>query len=126
MKAFFLVPLLVLVGANDFQGTPPMGWSSWNTFFSQIDQEKVMGIADAIKRLKLDQLGYVYLTIDDFWNLPQRDPVTGQMLVRKCLRFISFCQVSVIGMLKSVVKRLLTPLIRLLEHEFIAGSSSEK
>ena len=86
MKAFFLVPLIVLVVANDFQATPPMGWSSWNTFFSQIDQEKVMGIADAIKRLKLDQLGYVYLTIDDFWNLPQRDPVTGQMLV--CVKFL--------------------------------------
>ena len=37
--------------------------------------------------------------------------------------YLSYCQVSVIGMLKSVVKRLLTPLIRLLEHEFIAGSS---
>ena len=84
MKAFFLVPLLfILVTANDFQATPPMGWSSWNTFFSQIDEEKVMGIADSLKRLKLDKLGYVYLTIDDFWNLPQRDSVTGQMLVRK-------------------------------------------
>ena len=83
MKAFFLVPLLfILVTANDFQATPPMGWSSWNTFFSQIDEEKVMGIADSLKRLKLDKLGYVYLTIDDFWNLPQRDN-KGQMLVRK-------------------------------------------
>ena len=118
MKAFFLVPLLfILVTANDFQATPPMGWSSWNTFFSQIDEEKVMGIADALKRLKLDKLGYVYLTIDDFWNLPQRDSVTGQMLVRKeNVTDLSFCQVSVIGMFKSVV----TPLIWLLEHEFIA------
>ena len=75
-----------------------------------------MGIADALKRLKLDKLGYVYLTIDDFWNLPQRDN-KGQMLVSKeNVTDLSFCQVSVIGMFKSVV----TPLIWLLEHEFIA------
>ena len=50
----------------------PMGWSSWNTFFGEINEDKVIGIADAIKRLKLDKFGYIYLTIDDFWNLPDR------------------------------------------------------
>ena len=48
------------------------GWSSWNTFFGEINEDKVIGIADAIKRLKLDKFGYIYVTIDDFWNLPDR------------------------------------------------------
>ena len=54
----------------------PMGWSSWNTFFGEINEDKVIGIADAIKRLKLDKFGYIYLTIDVFWNLPDRHPET--------------------------------------------------
>ena len=123
MKAFFCWLPLVLVFADDFHRTPPMGWSSWNTFFSEIDEEKVLGIADSIKRLKLDEFGYVYLTIDDFWNLPERDAVTGQMLVNKLENVIdlSLCYVqlsSVRHLLESVVKRLLTPLIRLLEHVY--------
>ena len=59
--------------------TPPMGWSSWNTFFETISEDKVKGIADSIKRLNLDKFGYVYLTVDDFWNLPDRDPQTKAM-----------------------------------------------
>ena len=30
-----------------------------------------------MKDLGLDELGYVYLTIDDRWSLPDRDNVTG-------------------------------------------------
>ncbi len=59
--------------------TPPMGWSSWNTFFGSNDETKMRGIADAIKRLNLDKFGYVYLTVDDYWNTPDRDPETNQM-----------------------------------------------
>ena len=66
----FLFPLLSF--GDDFHPTPPMGWSSWNTFFGEINEDKVIGIADAIKRLKLDKFGYIYVTIDDFWNLPDR------------------------------------------------------
>ena len=61
--------------------TPPMGWSSWNTFSDQINENKVVEIADAIKNLKLDQYGYIYLTVDDLWNLPDRDPETKNFLV---------------------------------------------
>ena len=32
---------------------------------------------DALKDLGLDKLGYVYLTIDDQWHLPNRDNETG-------------------------------------------------
>ena len=79
---FMLWSILLTVG-DDLHRTPPMGWSSWNTFFSEINESKVIGIADAIKRLKLDKFGYVYMTIDDFWNLPSRHPKTKQMLINE-------------------------------------------
>ena len=80
--------LLLLIIATIVHGilphkTPPMGWSSWNTFSDRITQDKVIGIADAIKSLKLDQFGYLYLTVDDLWNLPDRDQETHQMQVNQ-------------------------------------------
>ena len=61
-------------GINDgLHLTPMMGFSSWNTFFGENDEEKMLGIADAVKRLELDTFGYVYLTVDDFWMTPNRD-----------------------------------------------------
>merc|ERR1719369_539142 len=36
--------------------------------------------ADAMIELELDKLGYVFLTIDDGWHLPERDNVTGRMV----------------------------------------------
>ena len=80
IKVLFWFPILGIL-ANNWHPRPPMGWSSWNTFFSEIDEDKVLGIADSIKRLKLDTFGYVYVTIDDFWNLPDRHPQTNQMQV---------------------------------------------
>ena len=53
--------------------TPMMGFSSWNAFYEFNDETKMMGIADSIKRLGLDDYGYVYLTVDDYWNTPDRD-----------------------------------------------------
>ncbi len=57
--------LLFLSVANDIvralddglASTPPMGWSSWNTFFAENDEEKMHGIADAIVDLGLDEYG---------------------------------------------------------------------
>ena len=36
--------------------------------------------ADALKNLGLDELGYVFLTIDDNWSLPERHNVTGILI----------------------------------------------
>lgn len=81
MKLTLITSLLVLgTNGDNLHGTPPMGWSSWNTFFSEIDEANVLGNAEAIKRLGLDTLGYIYVTIDDFWNLPDRDAKTQRML----------------------------------------------
>jgi len=53
--------------------TPPMGWSSWNTFFSYNSEEKMIAQADALLSLGLADLGYTTLTIDDRWHLEERD-----------------------------------------------------
>ena len=60
--------------------TPPMGWTSWNTFFTHFNEEKMISQVDALKDLGLDELGYVYLTIDDQWHLPNRDDITGKFI----------------------------------------------
>ena len=48
--------------------TPPMGWSSWNKFNVDIDEEKIRGIADALVETGLRDCGYVYVNIDDAWH----------------------------------------------------------
>ena len=60
--------------------TPPMGWTSWNAFFTYFNEEKMIEQAIALQDLGLDELGYKFLTIDDQWHLPNRDAVTNRMI----------------------------------------------
>lgn len=53
--------------------TPPMGWSSWNTFKNRIDQELIYESAVALKEKGLLDAGYQYINIDDNWVSPLRD-----------------------------------------------------
>ena len=53
--------------------TPPMGWNSWNTFTWNINEELIMGAADALCESGLKDKGYEYIVIDDCWSLKQRD-----------------------------------------------------
>ncbi|MBP0989819.1 MAG: hypothetical protein J5874_01375 [Oscillospiraceae bacterium] len=55
------------------KNTPPMGWNSWNTFGSNINEKIVMETADAIVEKGLAKVGYEYVVIDDCWSLPERD-----------------------------------------------------
>ncbi|EGN56390.1 Alpha-galactosidase [Hallella multisaccharivorax DSM 17128] len=48
--------------------TPLMGWSSWNCFADKIDEEKIVGIIDAVVSSGLKDAGYVYVNIDDCWH----------------------------------------------------------
>ncbi|HHY07350.1 MAG TPA: glycoside hydrolase family 27 protein [Corynebacteriales bacterium] len=54
--------------------TPPMGWSSWNIFGCDIDQWKIMDIADAIVEGGLRDAGYIYVNVDDCWQAQERLP----------------------------------------------------
>lgn len=48
---------------------PTMGWSSWNTFALDINEEVICGQADQMVAKGLDKVGYRYINIDDgYWD----------------------------------------------------------
>lgn len=57
-----------LVIGDQLSLTPPMGWNSWNVFGDDIDQEKIMRMADAMVSSGLINYGYTYINIDDGWQ----------------------------------------------------------
>lgn len=60
---------------------PPMGWSSWNAFATDIDEDKIVGSAQALVDSGLARKGYRYVNIDDGWWL-QRRASDGQLIIR--------------------------------------------
>lgn len=46
---------------------PPMGWSSWNRYGGEVDQNLVKAIADAMASNGMKDAGYQYVNIDDGW-----------------------------------------------------------
>ncbi|SFU47378.1 alpha-galactosidase [Pustulibacterium marinum] len=65
------------LNAQKFEGlanTPPMGWNSWNTFATDINEDLVKGIADKFVELGLKDAGYEYIVLDDGWMTKERDP----------------------------------------------------
>lgn len=53
--------------------TPPMGWSSWNTFRQNISEELILSTAKAVKDSGLLDAGYQYINLDDCWQSSLRD-----------------------------------------------------
>ncbi|SEO06497.1 Alpha galactosidase A [Mucilaginibacter gossypiicola] len=53
---------------NQLALTPPMGWSSWNTFKKEPSENVIKEIADAMVAKGLKAAGYEYVNIDDFWS----------------------------------------------------------
>ncbi len=49
--------------------TPPMGWSSWDTFLYSVTETDVMQMADAMATNGMKAAGYQYINIDDGWPL---------------------------------------------------------
>ncbi|MCU4177250.1 glycoside hydrolase family 27 protein [Carboxylicivirga sp. N1Y90] len=80
MKKVLTIALMVLVcvwtsaqKADDLALTPPMGWNSWNTFGTNINEHLVKDIADAFVDLGLKDAGFEYLVLDDGWMAMERD-----------------------------------------------------
>ncbi|MBR5246842.1 MAG: alpha-galactosidase [Clostridia bacterium] len=53
--------------------TPPMGWSSWNIFRHNINENVILDIAKAVKESGLADAGYIYINLDDCWQSSMRD-----------------------------------------------------
>uniref|UniRef100_UPI003562F042 alpha-galactosidase n=1 Tax=Mariniphaga sediminis TaxID=1628158 RepID=UPI003562F042 len=60
--------------------TPPMGWNSWNCFREEVNEEKIMEVADAMVCSGMRDAGYEYIIIDDGWMTDQRDS-NGHIIV---------------------------------------------
>lgn len=74
----FRSKLTINVPENDYYDggdamTPPMGWSSWNTFRNNIDEKLIIETAEALKRTGLADCGYVHVNLDDCWHSSMRD-----------------------------------------------------
>lgn len=53
--------------------TAPMGWNSWNTFMSEINEKLILESADAMVEKGYRDAGYEYIVIDDCWSMKERD-----------------------------------------------------
>jgi alpha-galactosidase len=65
------LPLLPLhdVPDNGLARTPPMGWNSWNKFAGGINDADIRAVADAMVASGMRDAGYLYINIDDTWEL---------------------------------------------------------
>lgn len=70
----FLTSLNVF--AQKFEGlalTPQMGWNSWNKFGTDINEQMVKEMADALVSTGLRDAGYNHILLDDGWMEMERD-----------------------------------------------------
>lgn len=61
----------------------PMGWNSWNTFGSKINEQLIMEMTDQIVEGGYRDAGYEYVIIDDCWSLKER--VDGKLVADPAL-----------------------------------------
>lgn len=58
---------------NGAPKTPPMGWSTWNTFRNRIDENMILETARAMRDKGLIDAGYDRINLDDNWHSSMRD-----------------------------------------------------
>ncbi len=85
MKHFFFAAVLSIslkCYSQKFEGlalTPPMGWNTWNTFQTKINEELVKQTADYFVSSGMKSAGYTYIVLDDGWMMMERDSITGDL-----------------------------------------------
>lgn len=71
-----LLTLLLVLSAysldNGLGLTPQMGWNSWNHFGCKINETLIKKTADLLVSTGLAAKGYVYLNLDDCWQVSLR------------------------------------------------------
>lgn len=60
--------LLLDIAPDNISRTPLMGWTSWNVYRDEVSQEKIYGIAKALRESGLSEFGYQYVNIDSGWQ----------------------------------------------------------
>lgn len=69
MRKLLVISFLVIAYTAVAQRTPTMGWSSWNTFALNINEDLIKQQADAMHQTGLQKAGYQYVNIDDgYWD----------------------------------------------------------
>lgn len=58
---------------NQMAPTPPMGWNSWNTFQTHIDEKMLRDMVDTFVSSGMRDAGYKYFVLDDGWMAMERD-----------------------------------------------------
>lgn len=78
MKTFIMLAAIMLYAMsltnaypldNGLARTPPMGWNSWNKFACNVNEQLIREMADAMVTSGMKEAGYVYLVIDDCWQI---------------------------------------------------------
>jgi alpha-galactosidase len=54
--------------SNGLALTPPLGWSSWNNFGEDINEQLIVETIDAMVANGMRDAGYVYVNLDDGWQ----------------------------------------------------------
>jgi alpha-galactosidase len=58
----------VLPDVKVLAATPPMGWNSWNVYGEDIDEARILAIANAIVDSGMKDAGWEYVMLDDGWQ----------------------------------------------------------
>jgi alpha-galactosidase len=73
LLAIFLSAALFAQKFRGLAPTPPMGWNSWNTFETRIDEKLIRETAESIIANGMLEAGYNTIVIDDGWEAMHRD-----------------------------------------------------
>ena len=71
IQFIFLFLLISLISSldNGLGLTPQMGWNTWNKFQCNIEEKLIRDSIDALVSTGLKDLGYVYMNLDDCWQI---------------------------------------------------------